>query len=95
MAGKLTHLLVGKSHQGIAAVTGGQDVGHVLSGHSRLRKHCLDGALGAAGSGADVDQGFGDDLLPVLQHNAFGSGGAHVDAQCVNRTHSNLRIVIL
>ena len=80
VAGQLAHLLVGDVHQAVAAVAGGQGEGHVRLLHARVLQHLVDGPLGAAGAGADGDEGLGHDLLAVGQDDALGGGGADVDA---------------
>ena len=89
MARKLAHLLVGNVHQAVAAVAGGQHEGHVLAGLAGCFQHRINGALGAAGTGADGHQGFCHDVRAVFQHDALGGRGADVNAEGVNVVHGN------
>ena len=73
MAGKLAHLGLCLFER-IAAVAGSEDIIHLLQLHAGRLDNGPDNPLGAAGPGADIGQRLADDLFPILQHNAFGSG---------------------
>ena len=86
VAAQLAHLVVGELLQGVAAVAGGQDEGHVIPLFPGLFQHLVDGPLGPAGARPHVDEGLGHDLLAVGEHDALGRGGTDVDSQGID-TH--------
>ena len=84
MAAQLAHLLVGQIQQGVAAITRCQDIAHVFPLQTAVVQHFTDGTLRAGSTGAHIDQRLANDLGPVLQNDAFGRGGTHVNAESIN-----------
>ena len=87
VAAQLAHLLVCDLQHGVATVTCGQDIAHVLPLQPGVLQYVADGPLGAAGPRSHGDEGLADQLLAIRQDDALRGGGADIDAQRVNFIH--------